>query len=324
MSNRKIFSIFVIMVAFACLFLLFLPKYRHKDTAVMIMGGKLYLQACEGGDTTKRRENVEKYVRPSDMPVLNGRMVRDLYDEFYGKKVSEIRLPDRMFVTPEDTVLNYFSILREAANHEKGKGAGCGTIGRSTIPYPIAYHFLSSSYQAALSYEQYLETFQNILHISLIKYRRIPVFDNPHNIIRYFVEIETIEGNEKYLGDFVYYYGFADLKKENKQYKIANLEFHGENYLCAPMHGWAYDAELSVKIRYGGWCDLIKEMDPVIQKEYIKNVSFQGTDGNDYLIVFYQLTNDTDIEIAQYIKSMDGGWKLIEFNPEDCLDDGSG
>ena len=52
---------------------------------------------------------------------------------------------------------------------------------------------------------------------------------------------------------------------------------------------------------------------------YIKNVSFKGTDGNDYLIVFYQLTNDTDIEISQFIKKDGGAWELIKLNPEDCL-----
>ncbi len=47
---------------------------------------------------------------------------------------------------------------------------------------------------------------------------------------------------------------------------------------------------------------------------------FKGTDGNDYLIVFYQLTNDTDIEIAQYIKSEGQDWKLTNLNPEKCLE----
>ena len=74
---------------------------------------------------------------------------------------------------------------------------------------------------------------------SLIKYRQVPVFDNPDKIIRYFVELEAIEGDERRLGNFVYYYGFVDLKKEKQGYHIANLEFHGEVYLCAPMHGWA-------------------------------------------------------------------------------------
>ena len=64
---------------------------------------------------------------------------------------------------------------------------------------------------------------------------------------------------------------------------------------------------------------MIKEMHPIVLDGYIKNVSFKGTDGNDYLIVFYQLTNDTDIEISQYKKQEGREWELIKLNPEDCL-----
>lgn len=55
------------------------------------------------------------------------------------------------------------------------------------------------------------------------------------------------------------------------------------------------------------------------QKGYIKIVPFYGTDGKDYFIVFFQLTNDTDVEIAQYVRGDDGNWKLIKLDPEECL-----
>lgn len=48
-------------------------------------------------------------------------------------------------------------------------------------------------------------------------------------------------------------------------------------------------------------------------------IFFRGTDENDYLIEFYQLTNDTDIEIAQYVKGEDGNWILIMLDPNECL-----
>lgn len=45
---------------------------------------------------------------------------------------------------------------------------------------------------------------------------------------------------------------------------------------------------------------MIKERYPTEQSGYIKKIYFKGVDGNDYLIEFIRLTNDTDVEIAQY------------------------
>lgn len=287
----------------------------------MVMGGKLYKQTFANEEYKIKNEkiDVEKYFRPSKRPVLNDKDLNIVISNYYGKEPSEINLPDILFKTPEYSIINYFSILREAANPENGKFAGCGTLGQAKRPYPVAYDFLSADYQKKLSYEQYLKTFENILHINLLKLIEIPVYGGNANNPRYFVEIETIEGSDKDLAYFAYYYGFIDLVKEEHKYLISNLEFYGENYLCAPYHGWSYDAEANVQIRYGGWCSLIKEMYPTQQEDFIKKVSFKGTDGNDYLIVFFQLTNDTDIEIAQYVRSEGQDWKLTVLKPEKCI-----
>ena len=264
--------------------------------------------------------DVEKYFRPSKLLVLNDRNLnKDFVDTYYWKEPSEITLPKDLFKTPEDTIINYFSVLREAANPQEGKLAGCGTLGNAKLPYPVAYNFLSSEYQKNLSYSEFLKTFENILHINLLKLKRVPVFENNSNSARYFVEFETIEGSEKAATYFAYYYGYVDIIKEDNQYRISDLEFYGEDYLCAPYHGWNHDAEAVVEIKYGGWCSLIKEQYPTQQDDYIKNIFFKGTDNNDYLIKFYQLTNDNDIEIAQYMKSEDGNWILIKLDPNLCL-----
>lgn len=325
LGKRKKVVYTVVMICFLFALLSLMRGYNKSKNSTMVMGGVLYDQAINYEDQTKHIENdktvndVEKYFRPSNLPVLNDRFTGSFISQYFDKKESEIELPKNLLQTPEDTILNYFSVLREAANPVKGKGAGCGTLGEATLPYPIAYNFLSEEYQKQLSFQQYLETFHNILHISLIKYRQVPLYENPNNIQRYFVELETIEGSETNKAVFAYYYGFVDLIQEGERFKISNLEFYQENYLCAPYHGWAYDAELSVQVRYGGWCKLIKEFYSTTQKGYVKNVLFMGTDGKEYNIVFYQLTNDTDIEIAQYEKDSNNRWKLIHFNPEDCL-----
>ena len=326
----------VILLGFLLVLLLVsyfgIGMYLEKKRAnAMVMGGKYYemLHIENKAELTadsrteslaeEKEPDLETYFRPSSLPVLNTRYDWNFIDDYYDKKPSEIKLPTELFKTPEDTIINYFSILREAANLEKGKSAGCGTLGNAGIPYPIAYNFLDDTYKDRLSYKQYQKTFENILHINLIKYHSVPVYDNKENIQRYFVELETIEGNEKNQGSFAYYYGFVDLKEEMKEFKISNIEFHGENYLCAPYHGWAYDAEMSVKVRYGEWCELIEKLYPVKQEGYIKNITFKGNDGSDYLLVYYQLTNGTDIEIAQYRKAGQGEWEQIRINPEDCV-----
>jgi hypothetical protein len=64
-------------------------------------------------------------------------------------------------------------------------------------------------------------------------------------------------------------------------------------------------------------------MYPTTKNGYVKHIYFDGTDGNDYMIEFFKLTNDTDIETAQYRKKQGGNWELIHFNPEDCVKDKS-
>lgn len=92
-----------------------------------------------------------------------------------------------------------------------------------------------------------------------------------------------------------------------------------ENYLCTPYHGWANDGELSVEIKYGNWCKLVKVMGESQIEGYEKKVYFEGIDNNEYMIVFYTLTNDNDVEIAQYVKNKDGDWKHIYLDSNNCL-----
>ena len=313
-------TLFLVIIAF-----LLFQRGNNQDNTKLVMGGILNTQTMEEEDKKliSKSEDVETYFRPSNLPVLNNRRInseiRDLYLEDQ-KKASNMKLPKELMESPEETIINYFSVLRDAANLEDGKYTGCGTIGESTTPYPVAYQFLSSTYQKELPYKNYLDSFKNILHTSLIKYKNVPIYDNPDDILRYFVELETIGGSEGHGANFTYYYGFVDLVKENNQYKISNLDFTAENYLCAPFHGWSYDAESSVAVRYGGWCKLIKEQYPTVQDGYVKHIYFSGTDGRDYMIEFFQLTNDTDIEIAQYRRNIEGDWERVKLNPEECLE----
>lgn len=319
-SRKHMIAItFVILTCIACFMMFHL--YPRTVSEKMVMGGTLYAQTTDEDQTPiKSKSDAQTYFRPSSLPALNNQFTYSFFDPYFEKEPSEIKLPQDLLKSPKNTILNYFSVLREAANVTEDKYSGCGTIGNAKIPYPVAYQFLSSDYQQRLPYDQYLKSFQNILHTSLIKYKVAPIYNNPSDSLRYFVEIETIQGSKSGLSNFVYYYAFIDLIKEDGVYKINDINFTGEDFLCAPYHGWSHNAEASVQIRYGDWCNMIKKLNPTIQKDYIKQITFRGTDGKDYLILFYQLTNNTDIEIAQYIKGKDGKWLLTKLDPEKCLE----
>ncbi|MBU3215036.1 hypothetical protein LL033_00100 [Clostridium estertheticum] len=316
LNENNIFKIIIGLLTVLLLTLIIsIVYYQNRNPIKITMGGRFYKQFSdrEGKDT-------DKYFRPSKLPSINDRF-NDyrFFDKFYGKKPSEITLPSSLFKTPEDTIINYFSLLREAANPVEGKGAGCGTLGNAQMPYPVAYNFLSSKYRDKLNYTEYLKSFENNLHINLIKLKKVPELRKNLNTIKYFVEIETIKGTEKNISNFAYYYGFIEISKEGNLYKISDVQFFEEDFLCAPYHGWSHNAEYVVDIKYGDWCKLVKERYPTKQEGYVKNIYFKGTDGNDYKFIFFQLTNDTDIEIAQYEKDKKENWNLIKIDPGKCL-----
>jgi hypothetical protein len=255
----------------------------------------------------------QKYFRPSCLPALNLRFdTWESFSPYYDKKIDQIQIPTELTYTPEDTILNYFSLLRDAENLG---GRSCGSVGHARTPFPIAYNFLSKEYQRKLSYEEYFNSFAGIGHTSLIKLCRVP---DVNQGIRFFYEIETIEGfKEKRAEYFGYSYGFIQLVNEKDGYRISDLSKIEEDFLCAPYHGWDHDGEAVVEVKYGGWCKLIQKKYPTITNGYVKNIYFQGNDGADYGFIFFTLTNGTDVEIAQFRKVGNEKWKQIKMNPEE-------
>lgn len=293
------------------------------NTQELILGG-CKLKQCEV-KSDKRTKNydeeniIERFFRPSKLPVLNDKDESSLYN-MYGSKDINLKIPNNLLKTPEDTIINYFSVLREAANPTEDNHTGCGSLGDTRGPYPVAYNFLSNSYKQGHSYEEYLKSFENKLHINLIKLNKLPSDENNKTDLKYFVELEIIEGTNEKKGVFAYYYGYIYLNKENGVYKIKDMQYAPENYLCAPYHGWNYDAKLVVEIKYRDWCSLVSGDVKVKQDGYEKKVYFKDKDGNQYYVLFYQLTNGYDIKIADYKKNKNGKWEVIYINPESCLE----
>lgn len=233
----------------------------------------------------------EKYMRPSKQKAINTKDVGDLIINYH--QDNGFILPNSFFRTPEKNIIYFFSFLREA-NQLGDERQGCGTIGYMKLPYPLAYQFLSDSFKQELPYESFLKLFKNFLHINLVKLVPIPMKNNStHHIF----EIETIEGSS-----FNYYYGYIETTKKNHVYKINKISFQKEDFLCAPYHFWQHNAEMYVEFVYGNWCKLLKKQYPTQQDGYIKRIIFDGTDGNQYMLEFIELTNGTDVQIAQYKK----------------------
>ena len=98
------------------------------------------------------------------------------------------------------------------------------------------------------------------------------------------------------------------------------MDYTGENYLCAPYHGWAYDAQTFVEVEYGNECSLL-DSDVIVNEDgYEKRAYYKDKDDNEYYVLFYELTNGVDKKIADYKKNEDNEWEVIYINPEKCID----
>lgn len=318
---KKRFIIMSLLVV--CLVITGIVIYGYmnsREDGKIILGGNLIVleEEINSKEVFSEEIDVEKYFRPSKLPVLNDKTDTDgLLNQVEMNNGKEIAIPKEFIINPEDSIINYFSLLREAANPVEGKFTGCGSLGFSKAPYPIGYNFFSEEYKEKVSYKKYEDSFKNILHINLIKLKEIAKGENGE--LKYFYEVETIQGSETGVGYFAYYYGYITLIKDSDVYRISEISTIPEQYLCAPYHSWFYDGNTSVSFKYGDWCKLIKKTTKVEQDGYVKDIYFEGTDGNEYKIEFYILTNDYDIEVAQFRKTSNGEWKRIYLNPNDCL-----
>ena len=328
--RKKRLILFTLLLFVIIMIVIFLGIRLFNNETSIVMGGFLEKQSlcrayndAEVFSTLKNTSNAdEKYFRPSKLPSLNvSTVTSEFFFDYWDKKPKDIVVPEILMSTPEATITNYFNIIKHGENLTEAKSGGCGSVGDSKLPFYITYNFFSRKYMESVSFDEYLKSHEGIGHINLIKLHKIPIESEKLNYLRYFIEIETIEGSNKGVTYFAYYYGYVYLTLEKNRYKIAYINYFGEDFLCAPYHGWQHLAEANVDIRYGTWCGLVKERYPTEQDGYVKKIYFNGTDNKDYLIVFFELTNGTDIEIAQYIKDSRGNWNLTRLNPNRCIED---
>lgn len=250
----------------------------------------------------------ETYFRPSKLKVLNNNFM-DF--KIYSKTFTNNTVPPSLLDSPQNTAINYFSVLQQAANLTESKTGGCGTIGYAKLPYPIAYNFLSEDNKKSMTYEDYLTSFEGIGHINLIKL--IPIINKDADRYKYFVELEILEGSNVGVTTFNYYTGELTLIKVNSLYYIDSLSLTPEDFFCAAYHGWAHNAETYVETVYGNWCGLIMKQYSPQQDEYKKSIIIDGVDNKKYMFEFAKLTNGTDLLINTLTQSNDS-WIPVEIN----------
>jgi hypothetical protein len=309
-------------IIFALIYVVGLNNKKNVYVIGGVLNGLKMDESIKTTNSTNTFTANERFFRPSSLPALNTRNFSSkFYSYIYGSESdpNKVILPKHLTTSPENAILNYFSILREAENLTRLKTADWGTVGMAKVPYPAAYSFISEDYKKVLSYVDYLKSFKDVGHISLIKMKELLKDKSHPNWFKYFIELETIEGSSNGNTSFSYYFGFLYLNKENDSYKISSIDLTRENYLCAPYHGWEYMAERTVDIRYGDWCKLIKKRLPTEQMGYVKNVYVLGTDNRSYKFEFFQLTNGIDIEIEQYVKESNGKWIPIDIDTDKYL-----
>ena len=84
--------------------------------SVFVMGGTYYNE-CTRCDEEESEDTaileIERYTRPSNLPILNNKYACDYSVEN----------------TPDNLIVTYYSVLRDAANVVEDKYTGCGSIG---------------------------------------------------------------------------------------------------------------------------------------------------------------------------------------------------
>ncbi len=246
----------------------------------------------------------ERFQRPSKaLPYPNPYSFRD----FKGQEGEPPKFED-----PEELILAYYGILREAS-HLLGYWGGCGTVGESTGPYPYAYALLAEETRSGLSLERFEDSFRGIGYITLLKL--IPAYtpaDQAEHIRYYMVEIEAITGarmeEERQGGQFVYDYGIVTAVKTSAGgWKIMAVDYIPEDFLCAPTHSWFYLSDAVVGIVYMEHLKRIDQIDRTEREGDMVRIYGSGQEGS-YRFDFVRITNGYDILLHEYVLE-DGEWR---------------
>lgn len=286
---------------------------QNKRKSNVLMGGAVHTMASienAASESASDDADLSRFQRPSSQPALDNKYNMAQFDR--DRSGNPLSLDH--FQTPEDVILAYFGILREAANMA-GYSGGCGTIGWSTLPYPYAYELLSENNRNRITLSQFEDSFRGIGQFTLLKlYPAYTPPETPENVRYHMIEAEVITGAPTddpagyYSGShFAYFYGIVTTElDQNKGWKIKAIDYFPEDFLCHPMHGWDYDAQSLVPIVYQNWYHLIDQVDRIEQNGNMISVYASGG-GKQYRFDFVRITNGNDVLLHEMILQ-NGQW----------------
>lgn len=308
--RRKTILRFALIFLAASLVLPVCLLFFHSNANnTLVAGGTLYpapvfAEELSTGTDEQELEQIERFHRPSkDLPYPNPFSFSD-----FVQKNGKPPIITQTFSAPEEVILAYYGILRDASNMS-GYSGGCGTIGSAALPYPYAYELLTPEKQKEFSLEQFTASFRGIGYTTLLKL--LPAYappGTPPEIQYYMVEIEVITGektekeNKAHSGSqFAYYYGLVTAKQEESGgWKIQSIDYLPEDFLCAPWHSWFYLSDAVVQIVYGDNLKLIDRIEKTEQAGSVVSVYASGN-GMKYRFDFVRLTNGYDILLHEFV-----------------------
>lgn len=289
----------------------FIHSHNHPDTAYRPVFNE-----------NEEKDYKERFQRPSKQPALNVKYRFRIPDDFDASNPPYISPGyPAAYDSPRDVIYAYYSILKESSNMS-GYHGGCGTIGLDKIPYPFAYELFSTNKKQQLSLDEFIKSFSGIGHITLLKlYPAYKPTGTPDHLQYFMVEIEVITGppyNQQKLSPsyFAYYYGLITTTyTPSDGWKIQNIDYIPEDFLCAPYHHWNWDAKYVVEIIYKDWYGLIDEVERIEKEDAIIHV-YSKDKNNNYRFDFIRLTNGYDILLHEYIQEKDQ-WKEVNLLKEE-------
>ena len=283
----------------------------------LLMGGRLHtapVMAAAGevpAFLPQAEEWRERFLRPSQeraMPLhYDGGALLAVYEA--GGTVPYAR--------PEDVAHGYFALLGLASNLE-GYSGGCGTVGYGVTPYPYAWGLFTDEARKEMSLDDFMDSFAGVGAFTPLKL--IPLAGNDQEQ-SYYVEVEYIQTGRQSTKPqptyFAYCYGLMTVRHTGDGWRIASVDYLPEDFLCAPYHGWDWDAESFVSIVYGDWYGLVEQIDRVDRQDGIITVFASGV-GHEYRFQFVRMANGTDRLIGEQQLDSAGHWREASLLKEDA------
>ncbi len=314
---RKILPIFCAFCIAAAICVTALCLQQNSHTRITLAGGSIHnIQNCteQARETINNQQEAqdysERFQRPSNQPPL----ANPYSFSFFMNPEEKNPVITENFKKPEDVILAYYGILKEASNLQ-GFSGGCGSVGDTGSPYPLAYQLLTMESRSIIPFNEFKNSFRGIGHITLLKlYPAYSPAGTPKNLQYYMIEIETIAGEKEKTekqqakSRFAYYYGLVTVENTAQEgYRIKKIDYLPEDFLCAPYHGWSYDAEALVGIVYMDNLNIINKIDRTEQEGNIVHIYASGT-GGQYRFDFIRITNGYDILLHENIYQ-NGKWE---------------